>query len=415
MKKIVWLCNTKFTSDPKKATGTWLQPLAEMLMQSGEVEIINISGAKQSEDVSYHKNIKQYIVSVAGSSDYGHTLSKESKKHIINIIEEEAPDLIHVWGTESGWASVFDLYKPQCPFMLDIQGLIYAYTDYFYGGLTFSEILECIHLKEILMPQRTLFYKKSIFRRRGEVELKYLKNFDHISVQSRWVRDKISLVNPTATLYDTRIILRDEFYEAEPWQYKEREAPIIYTSTSAAVSYKGLHVLIKSLAVLKNIYPKVQLRIAGNTFVGDRLLDGYSVYLKKLVNKYKLQDNVIYLGSLNSKQIISELQNSNICVVPSFIETYCLAFAESMMVGTPTIVSYTGAMPELAVDGKEAIFYNSIDHEQCASHIVNLFESETLSTCMSNNARQHRLVENDVSKVLDRQLEIYNTLLSIKI
>ena len=65
--------------------------------------------------------------------------------------------------------------------------------------------------------------------------------------------------------------------------------------------------------------------------------------------------------------MIGELLNCNVCVMPSFIETYCLAFAEAMMVGVPVVVSFAGAMPELAEHNKEAMFYNPLDHITCAA------------------------------------------------
>ena len=51
-----------------------------------------------------------------------------------------------------------------------------------------------------------------------------------------------------------------------------------------------------------------------------------------------------------------------------FIETYCLSFAEAMIVGVPTVTSFTGAMPELARHGEESLFYNSIDYQTCATY-----------------------------------------------
>lgn len=410
MKKILWLCNSKFTSVTKKATGTWLQPLAELLVRSGKVEIINVSLGERAATVWDHSDIKQYTVPAGKRIDLGHTFSEDIKQSVIDIIELEQPDLIHVWGTEAAWVSVFDTYKPQIPLLLDIQGLLHVYADYFYGGLTFSEILGCIHLKELLMPQRTLFNKKKIFKKRGEFELRYLKNFDNISVQSEWVRDKISLITPSVNIFDTRIILRDEFYNAKPWEFKSNTAPIIYTSTSAAVSYKGLHVLIKSVAILKKTYANIELRIAGQMNIGKKMLDGYSIFLNNIIKDHGLENNIKYLGSLDSTQIVKELQYCNVCVVPSFVETYCLSFAEAMMVGTPTIVSYAGAMPGLAIDGDEALFYNSSDYRQCASYIMKLVESVELSTRMSERARARRLMENDREQILSAQLSIYDSI-----
>ena len=133
--------------------------------------------------------------------------------------------------------------------------------------------------------------------------------------------------------------------------------------------------------------------------------------MKKLIKKLDLEKNVIYLGSINEDQIISELKNCNVCVVTSFIETYCLAFAESMIVGTPTVVSYAGAMPELADNEIEAIFYNSIDYRDCAAKIERLINDKELAEKISNNCRNRRLKENNRKAVIDNQIKIYEALL----
>ena len=146
--------------------------------------------------------------------------------------------------------------------------------------------------------------------------------------------------------------------------------------------------------------------------MGNKLLDGYSVFLNKLIKKYGLQENVIYLGSLDENQIIAHLQEANACVIPSFIETYCLAFAESMIVGTPTIASFAGAMPELAENGKEALFYNSVDYYTCATYIDKLLQDKRLAEKLSENGRARRMKENDIDTVVKTQLEIYENVLS---
>jgi glycosyltransferase involved in cell wall biosynthesis len=169
-------------------------------------------------------------------------------------------------------------------------------------------------------------------------------------------------------------------------------------------------VLIKAIAVLKKKYPRIQLRLAGTINVGNYLLDGYSVFLKKLIRKYNLTENIIYLGSLNEDQIIDQLISCHVCVVPSFVESYCLAFAEALILGVPAVASYAGAMPELAEHGKEALFYNSLDHISCAANIERLFTDRSLAEHLSVNGRKRRLEENDISKVVKHQLNIYENL-----
>ena len=94
------------------------------------------------------------------------------------------------------------------------------------------------------------------------------------------------------------------------------------------------------------------------------------------------------------------------------METYCLAFAESMMVGTPTIASYAGAMPELAEDGKEAFFYNSMDFISCAYYIDRLVTDKALAERLSAAGRAKRLIENNRDSVLQTQLDIYQEIIN---
>ena len=169
---------------------------------------------------------------------------------------------------------------------------------------------------------------------------------------------------------------------------------------------------MKSIQLLKKKYSHIQLRIAGQMKIGNLLLDGYSKFILQLVNRYKLQQNILFLGPIDEIQIIKELQNSNVCVVPSFIETYCLSFAEAMIVGVPTVTSFTGAMPELARHGEESLFYNSIDYNTCATYIDQLIQNKELAEKLSVQARQRRFIENDPNTVVSTQLSIYKNIIT---
>lgn len=409
--KVLWLSNSAFVSERTKVTGSWLQPMAEQL--SSSITMVNITdGIVEKPIFSNFKNIKQWIIP-AKTSNYGQDASAETCSIVKDIIEKEMPDLVHIWGTEKFWASIYRKGYIGVPTILDIQGLLAPYTEYYYGGLSIKEIFESIHLKEIIMPTRTLFHKREVFRKRGVSETANIKSFKHISYQSQWVKNYISFVNPSATLYPTKIMLRKAFIESQKWIFHNAgDSPVVFSTCSAAVTYKGMHIIIKAIALLKRKYPNIKLKLAGSINIGDRLLDGYSVFLNNLIKMYGLQDNVIYLGSLDENQIIAHLQKANVCVIPSFIETYCLAFAESMIVGTPTIASFAGAMPELAENAKEALFYNSVDYYTCAALIDKVLQDRRLAEKISENGRAKRMKENDMDIVVKTQLDIYNEVLS---
>lgn len=406
------MCNSRFSGEAIKATGSWLQPLAEQLQRTGQITIVNITSGSDSRVINEEYNgISQYVLPLNRVKGKGQIPDKRFVNAVTRIVDYEDPDLLHIWGTESVWAYVYSTGRIKKKALLDIQGLLGPYSEYYYGGLCMSELMRTIHLKEILMPWRTLFHKKEIFRHRGDIEKYCIRQFGLISVQSEWVKRYIRLLNPEARCVDTKIMLRKEFYNAEPWQYKDAgEGPVIFSSCSAAVPYKGLHILVKAISVLKHKYPYIRLNLAGRIDVGNKLLDGYSIYLHKLINKFELQENVNFLGSLNAGEIIRQLENSNVSVVPSFVETYCLAFAESMIVGTPTVASYAGAMPELAEHGKEALLYNPTDYFTCADYIDKLIYDKELAEKISFSGRKRRLIENDPDKVVANQVSIYQSL-----
>lgn len=413
MKKIIWFSNVPFSSSSIKCTGGWLQPMAEGISQRGIYEIVNVSfGNVRQPYTEQIGDIKQWLIPKYKTKDYGQTASREIQEEVLSIIRKETPDLIHVWGTENCWASIFAKNNITIAQLVDIQGVLSSCYYYYYGGLDTAQLIKCIHLKEIIMPWRSLFWKKEIFFRRGQKEIEYLKHFNHISYQSEWVKSSLLYINDKAHLHHTKLLLRKEFYEASPWRYQDHsDSPIIFSSTSAAVTYKGYHRLLHAVALVKKRYPKVQLRIAGRMNVGNKLLDGYSVYLNNLIKEYGLLDNIVYLGSLNASDIVQELQKANVCVVPSFVETYCLALAESLIIGCPTVCAYAGAMPEQAVDKEEALFYNPDDHIKCASLIEELIKDKELACRLSKASRKRKFQDNDREDVINTQIEIYDTIL----
>lgn len=248
MKTVLWFSDHYF-SDKSIITGGWVQSLAEILQASNQVNIVGVTTGTSSQG-----NIKKSIYK--GIVQYQIPLQKDPNKYIksiISIVEDCKPDIIHVWGTERIWLYLLVQCKLNVPLLLDIQGLLFTCYYHFLGGLSMTEVIKSIHLKEILLPWRSLWGKKKTLKKRGIKEIEALKNIKHISVQSEWVKNQIwSLKNSDTFFYYTKITLRQEFYQATPWSYHNRKSnPIIYSSCNAATSFKGLHILIKALSILK--------------------------------------------------------------------------------------------------------------------------------------------------------------------
>ena len=123
----------------------------------------------------------------------------------------------------------------------------------------------------------------------------------------------------------------------------------------------------------------------------------------------------MFLGALDAGQISENLLSASVFVHPSFIESYSLSVAEAMIVGVPSVISYAGAMPELAVDGESALYYPSGDAVLCAERICRILDSDELAQKLSKNARDIALRRNSHDKGVQRQLEIYHEVLGNEI
>ena len=98
-------------------------------------------------------------------------------------------------------------------------------------------------------------------------------------------------------------------------------------------------------------------------------------------------------------------------VQTSFVESYSLAVAEAQVVGVPSIISYAGAMPELATNRESGLFYSPGDYISCAARMIELIEDEKLVNKLSDCAYELAHKRNDNEVVLSKQLNIYNKIM----
>lgn len=405
--KVLWFCNVDLSDTEPNATGTWLHTMADALIKTGEVELYNITLSNvRVQTYENHSSLKQWMLPNEPLTD-GLPSSKTIEK-IRAIVSAVNPDLIHIWGTENYWGLLSARGYIKGQIILEIQGLKFVLHKYFYAGLSFKDVIKCISLKEIIKPKVSIISQKKSFKKWGEFEKEMLVKHNVISTQSDWVRSYVKNENNNANIISTSILLRKEFLMAKKWDVNNCVKFRIFTIASGA-SYKGLHVLLDSVSVLKKKYPEVSLIIAGKIKKGIRE-GGYSKWLKKRTKELNIVENVNWVGSLNADSMVGQIHQSNVVVIPSFLESYSLAFDESLTVGAPTVTSFSGALPELAIHEKTTLFYPPGDAIMCASAISKFFDNESYASMISQNAYDEKKRKHK-EKIINPQLDIYRKLL----
>ena len=415
MKTVLWLCNRPIEEDADRRDGTWFTAMARALAASGEIRLATVSQAKVKSVVRCDLgDIEQWVVPYESLGRNG-LPPRRTVKAIQQAAAEIKPDLVHVWGTENCWGLLTARGMLAGPVVLDIQGIKYVCARVYYGGLTLTERIRCVGPLDILLPGRSFFLGKQRFERWGKFEKEMIMKHQCISTQSDWVRAHVRAVNPQCAMFKTCIALRREFFATAPWTpqgNQNKETPVIFTSSSSAAAYKGFHVLMRAIAILKKKYPGIVLNVAGDIIKKGIRRSGYSRWLQSEARRLKIEDNICWLGPLDADGIIRQFRHASAVVIPSFIETYSLALAEAMLVGVPVVASYAGAMPELANDGESALFFPPGDESACAWQLDRILSDGELSIRLSHNARKTGLSRNAPHAVLEQQLEIYNIILS---
>lgn len=403
--KIVWFSNINIANETMSGSGTWVMAMARALcVFDPTIEISNISMSNKDSDVRVHEGrIRQIMIKSNTVNDY-----LVSRVH--DYIKDIKPCLLHVWGTESMWASF--PFNTELPVLVDMQGVVSTVYDNFYGGLSASEIRSCWTLKECLKPTSSLQYARHIYKNLMSRESTVIKSLKFVSVQSSWVEGHIRALNPRCKIFHTGIALRPEFYSAEKWSRNDGTSPVIFSTATMSTPLKGLHILLRTLVIIRQYFPTVELRLAGDIQSGIRM-GGYAKLLQKFIRHNNLQNNVKFLGALDTNSLIKEYQTASVVINPSSIESYSLVVAEAMHIGSPIVAAFVGGMTELGKNNESILYFPKEDYVTCARRILEILESNTLSTYLSKNAIDCSLHRDSLETIVSKQLNIYNSLLCI--
>lgn len=410
MLKIIWISNRLFEHGEDCQSGVWLKALAMKLVKSDMLILANVStksGIKNIEKCDYN-NLNQWALPKPKINRKGYP-DKKSKLMFGYVINEFQPDIIQIWGSENPFRLLpFSNEYPGIK-VLTMQGVLSSMSASSLLWFNLNELISTVGIREIVKGQGIIASARS-FIRDGAIENIMINRSRFIISQSEWTDSQILAINPNVHIYHTHRVLRHEFIECEKWYLKERKGKTIYTA-ALGYSWKALHVLIKALPIVKTQVPNFKLRIAGLKGRTDFLGDGYIKYILRFIRRNDLSSNIIWLGPLNAGEIVRELQDASVFVNPSNVESYSNTLAEAMSVGTPSVVAFAGAMPELAENNKEALYFTPGDYKRCAYLIIRLLTDKELSVKLSINAVNKANERNVKIDIAQHQLDIYKDIL----
>jgi glycosyltransferase involved in cell wall biosynthesis len=144
---------------------------------------------------------------------------------------------------------------------------------------------------------------------------------------------------------------------------------------------KGVDILIKSFALVKDTFPDVYLVIAGEGSEEEKL--------RKIVKQHSLNSRVIFLGTVTLPRAISLLKGATLTVVPSLSEGGGLVNIEAQAASCPVIASRVGGIPEYVIDGISGILFESGNVDELAQKIKLVITEPHLRRKIINGGLEH--------------------------
>lgn len=145
------------------------------------------------------------------------------------------------------------------------------------------------------------------------------------------------------------------------------------TAAAVNVSYKGQRYVIEALAKLKERgITNFEYHMAGG---------GDNSSLKVLAQRLKVEEQVVFEGSLPHDKMFAWLDDMDVYIQPSVVEAMPRALIEAMSRGLPCLASSVGAIPELV--GEKCIFEKK-DSDAIAGHLAKISTDEVMNMSKRN-------------------------------
>ena len=385
--KVAVVCNCELT-DKGLSCASWIQAIIEKTSKDFEYFVLSSLIEDNTKGIFFSKSLK-LIKMPKNSTD------------IAALFKELNFDAIILFGTESGIARrVLEAFKGKKEIDKTIvfsQGFCQVCAKHYVEGLP-KYVVNRITFRDFI-KRDSIKKQIRVFKRKTEDENYALRHCRHFIGRTTMDKALLCQSGSGAQYYLCKDVLREVFYVDE-WKYDKCKKHSVFVS-QYYYPLKGFHYLLEAISILKNKYPDITVVAAGYNpiFCSKTKYEikdsSYILYIKELIKRYKLENNIEFIGVADQNEMKKAYLNSNVFVMPSTIENSPNSLAEAMMLGVPTIASDVGGVSDYAVHGEEAYIYPSSATYLLAFYIDEVFEKEYEAEEIGKKGRLRAMKEYD--------------------
>ena len=274
------------------------------------------------------------------------------KDYIPNIINSKNLDLYHIPQNGIGF-----------PFDYNINTVVTIHDLIPY---TMPETVGAGYLKRFLKDMPNI-----IENSKGIITVSEYSKKDILKFFSGYPEDKI-FVTPLSTNSEFVPMNKDECRKKIQNEFNFNEPYILYIGGFS--KRKNVHGLINAFSRVKNSLSKKYKSV----LVGSLKDEGLN--LKKYVESLNLENDVVFTGFSEDKDLPIFYNGADLFVYPSYYEGFGLPPLEAMSCKTPVITSNTTSIPEVTKNA--AFLINPSLEEDLSNAIFNVLENDNLKNSL---------------------------------
>ncbi|MBC8478034.1 MAG: glycosyltransferase family 4 protein [Candidatus Delongbacteria bacterium] len=294
---------------------------------------------------------------------------------ILPLIKRFNPDVVHGFGTESAYG-LLAVSQPQ-PAVVFIQGI-----------------------QELLAPLYDMPRFKIALRRR--LERHVVRRADALIAETGFAERWAYSVNPAARIRVIPHAFSGEFFNANP-MFQNRRAICI----GALSRVKGCDTVLQAFASVA----QQQHGLSSETelhFIGSGPLEQE---LQTQARKLGLGKQVIFRGRIPHGQLISELEQANLLLIGSRMDTSPNVITEAHAAGIPVVGTRAGGIPDMIAEGQDGYLVDVDDVAAMAFHLNQLLEDSELCRRLGQAGRDKVRALNDPARIAAEHVALYHEVL----
>ncbi|MEO6316832.1 MAG: glycosyltransferase [Chitinophagaceae bacterium] len=320
------------------------------------------------------------------------------------VIEDFAPDVIHIFGTESGMVDA--LKVTNIPIVIHLQGLVRPYLSvWFPKGMSQATIMRHSPFRSLLF-RRGYYFEYGLFKKRAAREDAAIAAASHFFGRTHWDKNYVELINKNAAYIHCEEVLRAFFNDYE-WKKPATNTLRLVTVINPQL-YKGLEIILETSNILKRIGDIVfEWHVIGM----NSALEIIPIIEKGMSLKF-LNNNVLFKGTKVDAALIDELTSAHMFIHPSHIDNSPNSVCEAMLLGMPVIAGNAGGLSSLITHGEDGLLYNSYDAYELAALITKSYMQPVPLAALGVNARARAIKRHNIDNIISTVVDTYRQLIN---